>query len=454
MAAYVQDMTNGSEVRHILKFTIPLLIGNLFQQLYNIVDSAIVGKYLNSDKLASVGATGSITYLFYTLCIGLATGAGILIAQRFGARDTDSVKKLIANSAYAMTMLGATISVISVILADPLLRLLDTPDPLLPDAVAYMQVSCAGTIAVAAYNWINSVLRSLGDARTPLIFLGVASVLNVGLDLLFVVVFDMDVQGAALATVISQGISAVGSIIFAFIKNPYFKLSRSEFALKPQIFRKCMTTGIPIALQNALVSVSMISLQRTANSFGNNVMSAYTASMRVEQLVQQPFASLNVAISTFAGQNIGAGKTERAVKGYRKTVLIGLGFSLLMLAVFMLLSRNIMCIFVDNPAVIDIGEMALKLSSLFYFPLGLIHITRGMLNGAGDVGFALINGIAEVAGRIGFAALLVNIPGVGHWAVWGTTCLTWLLTAVMSLLRYACGTWRKRLPQKPQTTTE
>ncbi len=442
--AYVKSMTEGSELGHILKFSLPLLVGNLFQQLYNVVDSAIVGKYLGSDKLAAVGSTGSITYLFYTLCIGLATGAGILIAQRFGAKDYDSVKRLIANSAYAMGLIGVVISVVSTLCAEPLLRLLNTPESLLPDAVGYMQIACMGTVAVAAYNWINSVLRSLGDATTPLIFLIVASVLNVVLDLLFVCVFDWDVQGAALATIISQAVSAVGSIIFAAAKNPCFRLTREELSFSARIFAKCYTTGVPIALQNALVSVSMISLQRTANGFGEDVMAAYTASMRVEQLVQQPFASLNVAISTFAGQNIGAGKTKRAIKGYHRCVAVGFAFSLLMLALFLLFSRSIVGVFVDEPAVLDIGEKALRLSCLFYFPLGLIHITRGMLNGAGDVGFALLNGIAEVVGRIGFAAILVSIPAVGYWAVWGTTCLTWVLTAAMSLIRYKCGSWKKK----------
>lgn len=444
MSAYVRNMTEGSELGHIVRFTLPLLLGNLFQQLYNVVDSAIVGRFLGSDALAAVGSTGSITYFFYSLCIGLATGAGILIAQRFGANDIESVKRLIVNSAYALGALGVVISIISVFLAEPLLRLLDTPESVLDTAVGYMQIACAGTVAVATYNWINAVMRSLGDAKTPLIFLIVASITNVVLDLLFVVTFDMGVNGAALATVIAQGVSAVGSIIFAFLKNPCFRLQREQFVLIPHIFVKCFTTGVPIALQNALVSVSMISLQRTANGFGEDIMAAYTATMRVEQLVQQPFASLNVAISTFAGQNIGAGKPDRAVKGYHKSVLTGFVFSIVMLVLFMLLSYQIVGIFVDKPEVLEIGEAALKLSALFYFPLGLIHITRGMLNGAGDVGYALINGIAEVVGRIGFAAILVNIPGVGHWAVWGTTCLTWVLTAVMSLIRYKGGKWRNK----------
>ncbi len=445
MASYVRSMTEGSEFSQIIKFSLPLLVGNIFQQLYNVVDSAIVGRYLGSNKLAAVGSTGSITYLFFSLCIGLATGAGILIAQRFGAGDRTAVKKLISNSAYVLIVFGVVVSVVSAMLAEPLLRLLNTPDHLLPDAVAYMQISCSGTIAVAMYNWINSVMRSLGDSKTPLYFLIFASILNAALDLLFVVTFQMDVQGAALATIIAQAASAIGSMIFAFRKNPCFKLSREQFRPCFDIFGKCVLTGTPIALQNAFVSVSMISLQSTANGFGENVMAAYTASMRVEQLVQQPFASLNVAVATFAGQNIGAGKTERAVKGYKKSVLAGLVFALAMLTLFMLFSYYIVGIFVDNSAVLEIGEKALKLTSLFYFPLGLIHITRGMLNGVGDVGFALLNGIVEVAGRIGFAFLLVNFTDLDYWSVWATTCLTWVITAIMSLARYRWGRWRKKL---------
>lgn len=266
-------------------------------------------------------------------------------------------------------------------------------------------------------------------------------------------VFGMGVVGAALATVIAQGVSAVGSILFAVKKNEYFRLKREHLRLRREQFVRCMKTGTPIALQNALVSVSMISLQKTANSFGDIVVAAYTATMRVEQLIQQPFNSLGTALSTFAGQNVGAAKPDRVVKGYHRSMLISTAFGLLMLGVFAFTSRYIVGFFVAEEQVIDIGAKALLLSACFYVPLGFIHTTRGLLNGAGDVGFAFLNGLAEVVGRIGFAAILVNIPGVGMWAVWTTTCLTWVLTAVMCLIRYRGGKWRKNVllilsPQK------
>lgn len=441
---YTKKMTEGSEVKHIILFTLPLFAGNLFQQLYNIVDSIVVGKYLGADKLASVGTTGSLTYLFSTLCIGLSVGAGILISQRFGAGMHREVRKLITNSAYVILAFGAVITVISVVFAGPLMRLMNTPENLLQDATDYMRAACSGTLCVAAYNWINSVMRSLGDSRTPLIFLVVASLLNVGLDLLFVVVFKFGVIGAAYATVISQGVSALGSIIVGIKKNPYFRLTREDAKLEPDICRRCISTGVPIALQNAMISVSMIFLQRTANGFGETVMAAYTATMRVEQLVQQPFASLNTAVSTFSGQNIGAGHKKRVIRGYHRSMMVTVGFALVVMAVFLLLGNGIVGLFVDEPEVIEIGGRALKLSCLFYVALGTIHTTRGLLNGAGDVVYAMVNGFVEVVGRIGFAIILVQIPAMGWWAVWVTTCLTWVLTALMSLIRYWQGKWKTK----------
>ena len=442
MKTEIKPMTDGSELGHILRFTLPLLAGNLFQQLYNIVDSVIVGKHLGYNALAAVGATGSITYFFYTLCIGLSVGIGILIAQSFGGGRLDDVKKLIANSAYVLGGFGIIVSIASALAAPLLLKMLGTPDSIFDAAVGYMRISCAGTAAVAAYNWINAVLRSLGDSKTPLIFLIIASILNVVLDILFVMVLEMGVNGAAWATVMSQGISAAGSIIFAFYKNPCFSLARTDAVPDNAIMAKCIRTGTPIALQNAMVSVSMIYLQRTANRFGDTVIAAYTATMRVEQLIQQPFSSLSSAVSTFAGQNTGAGKHDRVVKGYKGSMKASAVFAVAMLAVFMAFSPVIIGFFVDEPEVIAIGASALRLSACFYIFLGTIHTTRGLLNGTGDVGYALINGIAEVIGRIGFALILVQISAVGYFAVWGTTCLTWLLTAVMSLMRY-----RSRFPK-------
>ncbi|MBQ8780208.1 MAG: MATE family efflux transporter [Oscillospiraceae bacterium] len=445
MASYVQNMTTGSEMKHIVKFTLPLLAGNLFQQLYNIVDSVIVGKHLGANALAAVGATGSMTYFFYSLCIGLSIGAGILISQSFGAGKKREVKVLIVNSAYAAAIFGVLISVVSFLLAEPLLRLLKTPESLMDMAVEYMKIAGAGTISVAVYNWINAVMRALGDSKTPLYFLVAASVINVVLDIVFVMFLETGAAGAAYATIIAQTVSAAGCIMFAFAKVKLFRFGRRTLEFDAAAFAKCVKTGVPIALQNSMISVSMIYLQSVANSFGETVMAAYTATMRVEQLLHQPFSSLGAALSTFAGQNMGAGKLERTVKGYSRSMKLMAAFSLVMLAVFMVLSEKIVWLFVDEPEVIEIGAKALKLSAFFYIPLGTIHVTRGLLNGAGDVGYAMINGFVEVIGRIGFALLLVELDIIGMWAVWTTTCLTWVLTGVMSYIRYKHGIWKGKV---------
>lgn len=438
------DMTNGSETGHILRFTLPLLLGNLLQQLYNVADTIIVGKCLGDDALAAVGATGSITYLFCTLCIGLSIGTGIIISQYFGARMLKNMKSAVLNSAIVTALFAVAVSVVSIMFAEPLLIFLNTPSALLPMSVEYMQIACAGTIAVAAYNWINAVMRSLGDAKSPLIILAAASVANVALDLLFVMVFNMGVGGAALATVIAQGGSAVGGIVYAFRKNESIRLDKEDLKPEKQMMIRCMKTGLPIAGQNALVSVSMVALQRVTNTFGETVMAAYTASMRIEQLVQQPFTSLNAAVSTFAGQNIGAEKTERAINGYKTAMKASIVFAVVMVAVFMAFGGAITGLFVSGDEVIEIGAMALRLTSVFYVFLGTIHVTRGFLNGAGDTGYALINGAAEVVSRILFSLILTAIPAIGYVGIWLTTCITWLLTAVISVVRYKSDVWRKK----------
>ena len=443
MAAYTRTMTEGSELGCIIRFTLPLLFGNLFQQFYNIVDSMIVGQYLGKDALAAVGATGSMTFFFYTLCIGLSLGTGILIAQHFGAGNESSVRKLIANSAYVTAAAGILLTVLSVFLTPAMLKLIETPDTIFDDAVGYMRIACYGTVAVAAYNWINSVMRSLGNSKIPLVFLIIASALNVGLDLLFVMVFRMGVNGAALATILSQALSAFGCITFAFIRFPQFRISREEARFDVKTAKNCIVKGVPIALQYSFISVSMIYLQRTANSFGDTVIAAYTATMRVEQLIHQPFTSLGTALSTFVGQNLGAGKLDRCIRGYRMSMLAIAVFSAVMLGVFLLFSGNIVGFFVGDVDVISIGDTALKLSACFYVFLGTIYTTRGLLNGAGDVNYAMMNGIVEVIGRIGFATLLSNIAAVGCWSVWATSGLTWFITGVMSIIRYKGGRWKQ-----------
>ncbi len=433
---YSVDMTKGNEYKHIIRFTLPLLGGNILQQLYNIVDTMVVGKYLGKNAIAAIGATSSITYLFYTLCLGLGTGTGIMVSQHYGAKKQDMVKTTIINSAYVIGLFGIVISLIACLCSRNILILLDTPSNLIGQASGYMMITCGGTIAIAMYNWINATLRALGDSKTPLIFLAIASVINVILDLVFVLVFKWGVSGTAWATVIAQGLSAVMSLIFASVHNPYFKFKKEHYRFHKNTMLQCIKMGVPIAAQNALISISMVALQRVTNSFGETVMAAYTVSMRIEQFVQQPFASLNIASSTFTGQNTGAGNKKRAISGYHVSEKISSVFAITIMILFFIFGKYIMGWFVSDQEVIAMGATAMKITSVFYIFLGTIHVTRGYLNGIGDTGYALFNGIVEVVCRVGFSQILTQIPFIGFWGIWITTSITWTATALFSVGRY------------------
>lgn len=437
----VFSMTEGSPSRLLLKFTIPMLIGNLFQQFYNMVDSIVVGRFVGSNALAAVGATGSLNFLFFAMSFGIAAGVGVVVSQYFGADRMDMVEKSIINGLYLLVTVSVLMGLIGIVTARWVLILLDTPEIILEDAVIYMRVSCAGILAIAAYNGVASVLRALGDSKTPLYFMVIACFINVGLDLLFVVVFHWSVFGVALATVIAQLTAAAGAFAYALYKIPYFHIKKENRPVRKDIISRCFTLGLPIALQNALIAFSCIFLQKVVNGFGENVVAANTALGRIEQLVQQPYSSLGAAITTYTGQNIGAGKIDRVKQGYRAAVRSVIVFSIVMLIPCQFLGGQIVGVFVTDPEVIAIGAKGLSITSWFYFFLGMIYVARSVLNGAGDAAFAMINGLMEVVGRVGFAVPLTKIPFIGVWGIFLTTGLTWALTGIVTMIRYHKGKW-------------
>lgn len=445
MKTYVKDMTVGEPTGLLLSFMLPMVVGNVFQQLYNLVDSMIVGKYVGSDALAAVGATGSLNFLIFSLCFGMASGIGIIVSQYFGASNDAGVKQTIMNAAYIMSISAGIMGIFGCIFAKPMLVFLRTPENILEEATLYMQISCAGILAIALYNGVASILRAVGDSKTPLYFLIVASVLNIILDLFFVRVINWGVAGAGIATIISQLLSGIGSLFFAFAKNPYFKIEKAHRKVNKNIIWQCVRMGVPLAFQNSLIAISCVALQSVVNTFGSVVVAAYTATGRIEQLVHQPYNSLGMAMSTYSGQNIGAGKIDRVKQGYRKGWIIMAVFSLVMIPLAQFGGEFAMKLFVNEEEVIALGSYALKITSWFYLFLGAIYLTRGMLNGAGDAAFAFVNGLAEMAGRICLAKPLTMIPFIGVWGVWLATSLTWLITGSISVMRYFQGKWKKGL---------
>lgn len=437
-------MTKGKPMKLLLVFMLPMLCGNLFQQFYNIADSSIVGKVLGSDALAAVGATGSLNFLFFSLCSGTSNGIGIVISQYFGAGKEDRVRKTIGNSIYVMGAVALLMGAMGFLLSRPVLMLLDTPAGILERSVTYMKIMALGVAALAMYNCVASMLRALGDSKTPLYFLIISSFLNIGLDFLFVAGFRWDVAGAAIATVISQAISGIGAYVYARITNPFFKITREQMKFDPYLAKKIIKIALPLAFQMSFIALSCVILQRVVNSYGEDVMAAFTATSRFEQLIQQPFNSLGMAVSTFAGQNIGAHQVDRVKKGWRTGMVMMTVFALAMIPVSVFLGKYIMMLFVDEKNVIALGASALSVTSMFYVFLGSIYVCRGMLNGAGDTMFSLINGISEVIGRVSFAKPLGMIESIGKLCAWYGTGLTWCLAGVISIVRVLRGKWQTK----------
>jgi len=437
------NMTEGKPLALLSVFALPLLIGNLFQQAYNLADSMIVGQLLGANALAAVGATGSISFLFFSFFSGISGGCGIVTAQLFGARKDAEVCRSIANSAYITLASSLLTGLVAFLMVPTVLSWMGTPPEILPDAITYMRMTSASVPLIAVYNYASSMQRALGDSRTPLYFLVFSCLLNVGLDLLFVGVFSMGIFGAAFATMLSQLLAGAGSLLYAFRRNPYFRLNRESLAFDRQITKKAIRLGLPLALQWSLIAISTTALQSVVNSFGATAMAAYTATNRLEQLVQQPFGSMSMALSTYAGQNMGAGQHQRIRVGFRDSLLAMIAVALGMTLIMQLRGEALVGLFVQEKDVIALGGKALKITSLFYVFLGIIYVSRGVLNGIGDAVFSLINGVVEIIGRVGLPLLLLSLTSAGVWSIWITAGVTWLLAGLSCLLRYL--SWRKKM---------
>ena len=438
------DMTKGSPIKLLIQFSIPILLGNLFQQIYTLADRIIVGRFVGDKAFSAIGATNALSMMFMSMCMGAAIGTGVVVSQYFGAKDEKGTAASIANGSYTCVLIAIVMTLLALVTTKPILLLLNTPQSILPDALAYMYIYMGGLLAVAVYFTSFSILRALGDSKTPLIFLVVCSLLNIVLDLLFVVVFKTGVAGAAAATVLSEAIAAILCIIYAFKKVPQFGQAYIHRKLDKNLIRKTMQVGIPTGFQYALIYVSSIILQRIVNGFGESVIGAFTATTQIELLVQQIFAALGSAIVTYTGQNMGAGKEDRISLGVIAAMKISAVVSAVLLVVFWLFGHPIMSIFVTNEEIISLAATGIRITSLFLIALGGVQILRYMLNGAGDSMYALINGVVEVIARVALAVGLTAIPFIGMWGIWLTTGLTWTVTAVFALFRYKHGVWKEK----------
>ena len=405
------DMTTGNPVKLILLFSIPLLIGNIFQQFYSMVDTIIVGRFVGVEALAAVGTTGSMVFLVNGFVMGLTSGFAVLISQKYGAKDEAGVKKAVASSITLSIIATIIVTFISVISAKPLLTLMNTPSNIMKDASTYIIILYAGNVAIIFYNMMAAILRALGDSKTPLYFLIVSSVLNIILDLVLIINFKMGVAGAAYATVVSQGVSALLCVIYTYKKYKILSLKKEDFKVKKKYYRRHLKVGIPMALQFSITAIGIMTVQSAINIFGSTVIASYAASSKVLQLVMQPATTLGVTMATYCGQNIGAKRYDRIKLGVKKCVQISIITSLISAMVLIFLGKYFVMMFVSNPdaEILSYAQQVLNISAIFFIPLGLIFVYRNALQGIGDSFIPMMAGVYELVAR---AVVAFTLPKV------------------------------------------
>jgi putative MATE family efflux protein len=442
----MKDMTNGKEATLILNFTIPMLIGNVLQQSYNVIDSIIVGRAIGKYALGAVGASFPILFLLVTLIIGVTIGFSIVISQYFGARDMEKVRRTIDTTLIFIFFSSILFTAAGLYLANPILVLLKTPAEILPQAALFLRIMFAGMLFVMGYNCVSAILWGLGDSRTPLLFLAVSTAINIALALLFVLVFKWGIAGSAWATVIAQGVSFIMSVAYLRSRGLLeFRLARLAFDW--EIFKKSLTIGLPTGLQQVFVATGMMALTRIVNGFGTNAIAAFTAASRLDTFAVMPALSISAAVSTFVGQNIGAGKMERVRQGLKAALIISGIISITTALVVIIFGRCLISLFNTDPDVVVIGSHYLFIVGGFYIVFSSMFVINGVLRGAGD---AFIPMAVSV-----FSLWLIRIPLsvwfsgiIGTDGIWWAVPIGWSMGLLLTIAYYVTGRWKKRITVK------
>ncbi len=378
------DMTEGSIFRHLITFAFPLLLGNLFQQLYNMVDTWVVGRYVSNEAYAAVGSVGPIVNMLIGFFLGLSSGAGVVISQFYGAQKHDKVSQTVHTSILMTLILGVIFTLVGLVMTPYMLQLMKTPENVLPESTAYLSIYFSGVLGLMIYNMGAGILRAVGDSRRPFYFLVVCAVLNTVLDLVFVLVFKMGVQGVALATILSQGVSAILVTITLLRADNCIRLIPKSLRIHWDMLKKIFLVGIPAALQMAITAFSNIFVQSYINYFGDNCMSGWTTYAKVDQLLFLPMQSISLASTTFVGQNLGKNQVQRARKGVSLSLTMAVSATAVMLVPVLVFAPQIVAFFNDKPEVIAYGTLLLRWISPFYILCCFNQIYSGALRGAGN----------------------------------------------------------------------
>lgn len=430
------DMTKGNPLKIFIFFSIPLLIGNVFQQLYSMVDTIIVGRFVGVEALAAVGSTGSMFFLVNGMILGLTSGFGVLVAQKFGAKDEVAIKKAVASNIILTLVLTVFITIIALLVKNPLLRMMNTPDNIFNDASTYITIIFAGIITQALYNMAAGILRALGDSKTPLYFLMVSSIVNVILDLVFIINFKMGVSGAAYATNIAQGFSAVLCLIYSYKKFQVLRLKKEDFKVELSYYTKHLKVGVPMGLQFSVTAVGIIIVQSAINVFGSTVIASYTASSKVLQLVMQPATSFGVTIANYAGQNLGAGRFDRIKSGMKIMNKVSIITSLLAGLVLIFLGKYFVRLFIENPTaeIFTYSQLVFNYSAVFFIPLGFIFVYRNVLQGMGESFMPMMAGVLELIARSIVAFILPKY--IGFTGICLSDPVAWVSASVFLMITY------------------
>lgn len=436
MKTVQNDMTTGNPMKIILNFTLPIFLGNVFQQFYNMADAVIVGKFVGNKALAAVGSTGTIMFLIYGFVVGMTAGFTVPTAQKFGAGDMKGMRRTVAGAGVLSLVVGALLTMLFMLFMKPLLTLMNTPSDIFKDAYGYIMIISGGILAQMLYNLLSSILRAIGNSKIPLYFLIISALLNILLDLLFIVGFHMGAAGAAVATIIAQGVSGILCLIYIIAKIPVLHLNRNDLHAGKDVYGIQLKIGLPMALQYSITAIGSMMVQSSLNILGSTLVAAFTAAGKIEQVVTQAYVAMGTTMATYSAQNMGAGSVKRIREGFRANTIIGIIYSLVAAAFVMTVGKYMTYLFVseDVDLIMNSVDIYLKCIGLFFIPLTVVNIYRNGIQGLGYGLLPMMAGVAELIGR-GIVAVIA-----GNMRSYTGVCLAgpaaWVLVGGLLLVMY------------------
>ena len=437
------DLTEGKVWKVIVRFAVPLLVGNLLQQFYNITDSIIVGQFLGKEALAAVSASFFIYYFIISLVIGVGSGTTVVISQLFGAKQYQKVQLAFSSFFIFMLVGGIILSIAGIIFAEPVFRLTNTPEEVIPQAVAYFRIYIGGTFLFVTFNSIISILRGVGESVRPMLFILITTVLNIAFDLLFILVFKWGIEGAARATVVSQGIGMCIALAYVNNTHPLLSIKKQDMLFDWKLFKESLKIGLPTSVQQCAIAPGLIALLGIVNSFGTNTLTAYGAAGKIDTIITQAVLTLSGALAAFCGQNIGAGRLDRVKKGVQFTMYTNIALGLLTFAAVYLFGNEMMRIFTKDIDVVAIGKEYLLIIGGFFIVHGALNVYNGALRGAGDTLFPMITSLV--------CLWLIRIPlayylssWLGRNGIWWAIGISITIGLIVTFVYYKIGFWKRR----------